>query len=323
MNRTNLILLGVLLVQGACIGIQQLGGDEPTEAVARGPLLPDVDADAVTELVIVDGQADSENTVTLRKDGDRWLVTERWNAAADTDKVNELIRELAALEVADVVSTSGLHHVELGVAPNDFTKKVTLGGQTLFLGTSGRGGSTHARVDGTDRVVAVRDFSSWRVNARPDGWVDRTVVEIDPATVKDLQVLKQDGAYSLTREGEGDAVAWLLSDGDELVPIEPAEADTLVKKAAKITATKVLGEYGQVDGQLMQVNVVTDDGTVTYRVGPGEADNTYVLGREDGAHLFEVSSYAVKDLVESSYATLVEFALEEGPVDPEGDAPAE
>ena len=317
MNRTNLILLAVLLVQGACIGYQQLQTEEAGVAGARGLLLDGLVVEDVTGVVIAEGgEADEgeETSVSLTKTAAGWTVAERWDHPADADKLDELLRELAALEVADVVSVTGLHQVELGVAEDDFTKRVTLktgaGDRTLYLGSSGRGGSTHTRVGGEERVLAVRDFSSWRVNAKPDSWVQRTVVDVDPETVSGLEIVRDGAAMSVTREGEG----WLV-DG---LPADGEAVDKLLKKAAKQTLSTVKGAAGALGGELLQVRLTTPDGATTYRVAAADEKEKFLLAVDGGTHIVEVGKWGVEAILEATAESLAAEIPMEAPDDGTG-----
>jgi len=321
MNRTNLILIALLAVQGACIGIQQLGGDEEV-AVERGMLLEDLDVDTVTKLVITEGEGGDDKEVTLTKAAEGWVVGERWGAPADGKKLDELLRELAALEIADVVSTTGLHAVELGVADGDFRKRVVLtdggGERTVFLGTSGRGSSTHARLGGADEVVAVRNFSTWRVNARPDGWVDRLVLDVPKDDVNGLTLTWPDAELSLTRTNatEEGAAPWLLSDGERQAGVDDADVDELLGKAAKLNASKVLGELdgaASVGDELLRVTLETKGGTVSYALGEADEANNFVIAKDGGRHLMQVGKWAVEKLLDASFDALApEVEADEG-----------
>ncbi|MCO4773535.1 MAG: DUF4340 domain-containing protein [Deltaproteobacteria bacterium] len=325
MNKTNMILIALLVVQGACIGIQQLSsGDEAS--LERGLLLQGVDADSVSKVVIEDGAADAEDPMaTLVKQGDAWLVSERWDHPADAEKVDELLREIVALEIADVISTTGLHSVELEVDDDDYSKKVTLtttdGERTLFFGTSGRGSSTHARAGGTEQVVAVRDFSTWRVNARPDGWVERLALEVAPDEVARLELAGPTGTLTLTRaEGAVEGTAeWLLSDGTRQAGVDGEDVKELLTKATKLSASKVLGPASAVSPELLRVTLTTRAGARSYALGPApEADN-YALAVTGGSHLLQIGKWAVDPLLNATFDALVPEG--EAPEAPEGEAP--
>lgn len=307
MNRTNLILLALLVIQGACIGYQQLASTGPVEAGPRGLLLEGLDADGITELRIEEGgEPGDDKAVTLKKTPSGWVVGERWDHPADGDKVDELLRELAALEIADVVSQTGLHLVELGVAEDDFRKKVSLGGHVLYLGTSGRGSSTHTRVGGDDRVVAVRDFSTWRVNARPDSWVQRAVVDLDPEAVTGLS-LRGEETLELRKQGPD----WLVNEA----PANAEEVDKLLQKAAKVSLSKVVGA-GTAEGELMHVRVVTAEGVTSYRIAPSDEESRFLLAVDGGGHVLEVGKWAVEPLLDATAASLMAAIPMEAPEEP-------
>ena len=301
MNRTNLILMAFLLVQGACIGYQQLQTEDVGDDAARGLLLDGLVVADVTEVHVVErGEADEDTSVTLKKTAAGWVVSELWEHPADGAKIDELLLELSALEIADVVSVTGLHQVELGVGDEDFTKRVTLktGGadRVLFLGTSGRGGSTNTRVGGEERVIAVRDFSSWRVNARPDSWVQRRVVDVDADAITALELTQGGAVTTLTRAGEG----WLLGDA----PADGEAVDKLLKKAAKLTLSKVTGAAGALTGELAQVRLTTAEGVTGYRIAAGEEEGKFLVAVDGGSHIVEVGKWAVEAILDATPESL-------------------
>ena len=68
---------------------------------------------------------------------------------ADRAKIEKTLGELAGLEIADVVSTSGAHHEALEVSATSFDRRVTLTGSggsvEILFGSSGRANSVHVR----------------------------------------------------------------------------------------------------------------------------------------------------------------------------------
>lgn len=320
MNRNNLILLALLLLQGTCIGVRQLGSPDEATTVQRGLLLGELATDGVTGLTIEESGDTEQTKSTLARGPDGWTVSERWDHPADGDKVDELLRELAALEIADVVSSTGLHAVDLGVADADFEKKVTIatqsGDKVLLLGTSGRGSSTHARLGGSDEIVAVRNFSTWRVNARPDGWVDRKVLEIDPATVARLELASPDGTLSFSRsDGEIDgAAAWLMSDGVRSAGIDAEVVDPLLAKASKLSSSKVLGPAAPIAEPLLTVTLTTAGGVTRYSLGLA-ADENLSLAVDGSTHLLAIGKWAAENLLNAAYDELLPAEAPEAPED--------
>jgi hypothetical protein len=206
---------------------------------------------------------------------------------------------------------TGLHQVELGVAEEDFSKRVTLttGGEdrVLYLGTTGRGSSTHTRVGGEQRVLAVRDFSSWRVNPRPDGWAQRTVVDVDPEAVRTLEIVAGGTVTTLSRAEQG----WLIDGG----PADGAEVDKLLKKAAKQTLSKVTGAAdGILPGELVQVRLTTADGVTTYRIAAGEEENKFLIAVDGGDHIVEVAKFGIQPILDATPEALAaEIPMEAPP----------
>ena len=179
MNRGNLILGALLLGQLTLVGFRSLGGEDSTQGIERGLLIEGIKTDDLTRILIESGSDDKEAVTVERSTTDEdWHVVEASDYPADTSKLGSTLRELAGLEIADVVSSTSHHHVDLKVADSEFEKRVTLesGDEKveLLFGTSGRAGSVHVRRADQDTVYAVRDYSSWRLSTRPDAWIDKS-----------------------------------------------------------------------------------------------------------------------------------------------------
>ncbi len=322
MNRNNIILLALLLIQGTCIGVRQLSSPTQSSSVQRGMLLGELATDGVSGLTIEDGDAEDEGVSTLVRGPDGWRVSELWNHPADEKKVDELLRELAALEVADVVSTTGLHAVDLGVDDDEFKKRVTIttqaGDKVLLLGTSGRGSSTHARLLGSDEIVAVRNFSTWRVHARPGGWADRDVLDIDPSSVTRLELTRDGQTLSFNRsEGQVEGTAaWRMSEGDRSAGVDAEVVDPLLAKASKLSSSKVLGPTAPIPEPRLTVTLTTPTGVTSYSLGPA-ADENFSLSVEGSTHLLAIGKWAIESLLSASFDDLVPSDEPEAPAPPE------
>ncbi len=247
MNRGNLLLCALLVGQITLVGFRNLSAEDSTQGLERGLLIEGIKTDDVTRISIESGSDDKEVvTVERATTEEDWHVKEESDYPADTSKVDSTLRELAGLEIADVVSSTAHHHVDLKVADSEFERRVILEGGDkkveLLFGTSGRAGSVHVRRADQDAVYAVRDFSSWRLSTRPDVWIDRAYFTVDEKRIVAASVKNEHGSFRLERHLDD---SWtLVVESGAPVPADESEVESFLGKINRITMTKVAGREG-------------------------------------------------------------------------------
>lgn len=247
MNRGNLILCALLVGQLALVGFRSLAGEDSMQGLKRGLLIEGIKTDNLMRILIESG-SDDEEVVTVERatTDDDWHVLEESNYPADTSKVDSTLRELAGLEIADVISSTGHHHVDLKVADSEFEKRVILEGGDekveLLFGTTGRASSVHVRRADQDTVYAVRDYSSWRLSTRPDAWIDKAYFTVDEKRIVMASIKNEHGSFRLERHLDN---SWaLVVDDGEPVPADKSEVESFLGKIDRISMTKVAGREG-------------------------------------------------------------------------------
>lgn len=327
MSRLNQALFALLILQAGAVGWQLVGGGSQAAVIDRGLLMPDLVADDITAISVRDGPEEDAQSVTLKREGGMWTVDEQHGHRADADKVDKLLRDLSGLEIADVVSTSGLHDVDLEVAKDAYQRRVTLdapgGRTTLYIGSSARGGSVHARLGSNERIVAVRDFSAYRVSARPESWLDRAVIDVVAADVSALEIARPDHPpLALKRDGD----AWTVSEGERAGPAQADAATSLVDDVVGLKLTKVAGTLsGDPEGALLEVTLTTQgaDGAATsqgYRVARSGDDGGYLVVPFGGDHMVQVAAAAIDKLMDIGFEDLAAGAPPDEAAGDEGDA---
>lgn len=333
----NLLLFGLLGLQLGVVGWQHR--PQPGASMrARASVFEDLAAAAVTGLTIEDGT----KSVELRKGADGWVVASAFDHPADGEKVDRLLRELTVLEVVDVVSTSGKFQRKLEVADDDFVRKAVLvtdsGTQTVLLGTSGRGGSTHLRRGDSVDIVAVRDFGTWKLNTSVSSWLDTLFFEADQERIAELEVRRGSDTILLQRSEAG----WRLGDGaanteavDKLLDkvermsfrdvagkVDSAKVATLVVTVGLRDDTPESGESPEATGE----EAAEEEEEHAAEAGPKEApsdlplavgerimlhfapeggdDNRYLAWREDKPHVVTIGEWTIKPLLEADREVL-------------------
>jgi hypothetical protein len=200
---------------------------------------------------------DSEQRVVVEREGTAaaWRVPDLFDYAADSDKVDEALRDLAGLEIARVVSSTAHHYVDFKVAETEFEKRIQLeaAGETveLLFGSSGPAGTVHVRRAGEDAVYAVRGYSGWRFGERAEDWIDKVYFSAPRERIAHVAITVTDDqaeettSFSLERAGDEDWV--LLGAGDARLPAERDKVDSLLRAMSRVSLSELVGRIDDED----------------------------------------------------------------------------
>ncbi len=319
MSRTNLVLLGLLVVQGILVALVHAGGGRDHVAPAA-PFLDGLSRAAIQSVALADG----ENQVTIQRSDGGWGVADEHGYGADTDKVDELLHDLVALATRELVATSAGHHVDLQVAEDEFNRRVTVttadAEHGFFVGKSGRGGATYVRRDGEDDVYAVADFSPHKLTSRSSAWLQRVAFEAERDRIAGIEVRNAHGTFALQR---GSLAGWALADGADGPPLDDKVVSKLLGKVASVRLKEVAGPAASVPMDDAEAEVVvhvamqalpaTEEmgaepaATVshTIRIAPvADDDKTFLVRVDDQPFVVEATSWAVEPLLETSRSDL-------------------
>jgi hypothetical protein len=165
-------------------------------------LLANLDPDEVAEVVLRKG----EQTLTLERSGESFVVKEANNYRAGNAAVNRLLRDLLEIELEREVGSGAELESELGLEPlGEDGLEVRLAnaaGQEMVLVRFGRraeegDGTFVQRRDGEERPVYLTT-STVALDAEARGYLDRVLVDVPSADV--VRVVGPD--FELARAGE-------------------------------------------------------------------------------------------------------------------------
>jgi hypothetical protein len=171
----------------------------------------------------------------------------------------------------------------------------------LYLGTSPGFRKVHVRPADEDAVFAVT-FDSWEASAKPDDWLDKEILKLDPATVERIEL--PDAV--LQRQDE----RWLVTGLGEQEATDPEAAKALVDTLAALRIQSLLGSedkaaYRQ-DAPALELKLRGEgDDDLTYRFSKPEGEAHYVLKRSDLDYYFKVPEFSVEPLLETNRQSLV------------------
>lgn len=204
--RSKALLILVLLTVAVAVAAMLAQRDTGEVAGAGEPLLPGL-LERVNEVTTVTGIGAGE-TVTLERDGNRWVVPEKHRYPADQDKVRELILGAARLTRIEPKTSNPDLYSRIGLDDIHSTDGTAV--QYSFKNANGDalaelivGNSRLGRADPQTSEYFVREpamAQSWLVQGKlPDtigviAWLDSEVVGVAQDRVHQVKVTHPDGA---------------------------------------------------------------------------------------------------------------------------------
>jgi len=306
-SKSNIILSVLIVGQAGVIAARGLSVDSAAEANSRGLLNTALEVDKVVEISIDSGSGSNE--VSLRKDNDGiWRIDQQSNYPADGDKVARTLRDLAGLEIADVVSETEYHHRDLKVSNDDYERRVTLKAgdskTTLLLGVSGRAGSVHMRRADKPTVYAVRDYAAWRVSDAADTWVDKNYFTVDASKVVAIGLKNASGTVQIVKHADG---SWKSGDGANNLDAEKVAA--WLSKVTKVRMNKPHKKGSTLDDPIIELalgvgtSAAAADGPVPVEISRtlriSKTSDGYRMLADGADFVVDAEQTAIKPLLEA------------------------
>lgn len=270
-NRRNQILAAILAVQ-IVLAIVLFWPRSTVSEAANAPLLSDFKAADVAGIVITDRDG---NSVELARSGDAWVLPQRDEFPALTDRVNELLGKIEKIRTNRLITQTEGSHKTLQVSDNDFVRKIELRGSnsvthTLYIGVAGGGSAVHVRADDRPEVYLTSEVLSWDVNAQEGNWVDTLFLTVPQTATVGITLQNANGVFEFERpDGEGQWTMKGLAAGETVVDNNVL---SVVNQTTSLRMQSPLGktskpEYGMDKPQA----------TVTLKTREGDQERTYTL----------------------------------------------
>jgi Domain of unknown function (DUF4340) len=244
LNRTNQILVAVLVVQLIVAIIAFFPRNTAASDQAGGPLLRSFKPGDVTEITIHD--KDGKQIVLAKSAAGDWVMPKADNYPVSSSDVTTLLGKVQALKTNRLIAQNRASHSRLGVAETGYEHLVEFkdaGGnvQRLYIGTSGGANATHMRVGDQDLVYLTSGLSGFDVSTQANTWVGTPYFNVDQNTIVSLTVQNAQGTFNFKKVNG----AWTL---DGLAAGEIANASSIqniVSQAASISLTTPIGTTDQ------------------------------------------------------------------------------
>ncbi len=303
MTQLQKILAGVLALQVVLAAV--MFWPRAAGETAVGPLFADLTVASVTAVTIADNEGVQ---VELARQGTGWVLANGGNYPVDSAKIEPVLEKLAALQAGRLVARTPTSYARLGVADNEFVRRVdlqTAAGETytLYLGSSPTAQATHMRRADQTETYLVGGMNVWEVSQLATSWIDTAYVSLPLETITAVTLQNDQGTFNITRTSEA---AWTLDGLAAGEVVNQNALNTLWGRVVSLRLVQPLGvvelpAYGLANPQAtLTLTAVADNASRNYTllVGAQNRDNgNYIVKWSDADYYVEVSAFAVEELV--------------------------
>ncbi len=299
MNKTIKILAGLLLVQLIVIIGLNMANNNSANANAAKILLTDIEN--VDQLIFLDKQG--EQSRLIKQDG-AWTMPDYGNMPAMNNKIEELLTQLREQKVSWPSATSSSAATRFEVAKDNAQKTVEFYSdgkkqQSLYLGTSPGYKKLHARVDDDNNIYVV-DLAQYDLPAKPESWLDKTVLKVEGA----ISAIKTD-AFSLSSASSEDEQVWSVEPMTEGKQLDQEAVKRWVKRFNDLVVNKLAAEEEVQDvviqNPALTVNITSD--SANSNLAFYKHDDRFFVKRFGEEPVFEIAKYQAETLVDATADT--------------------
>jgi hypothetical protein len=206
MKRSIWVLIGVLLLLViAVVAVLQKPGESSSTGVAEGKLVS-YDSAAVDKLVITS----ASGSVTIEKNGSRWVLTAPMKLPADEVSVTTAVGKGASLELKGIVSSNPLKQSLFQVDTTATLVRVFEKGAERAAFRIGKPGSTYTetyvRREGSDDVYVADGLLTYIFSKSVRDWREKTIFKTAQENIKSIRFQYGDTTFALAFEDS----AWRL-----------------------------------------------------------------------------------------------------------------
>jgi Domain of unknown function (DUF4340) len=305
-----LIAVVVLAVLAGALLSRQRARESATSVEKPTVTLPKIKRDEITKVELEN--PDKKLKVTLeraaKKEGDKdalWNVSAPLAAKADGAAVDAILDKLSDLQVASVAATRKENHERLAVdAAHGVHVKAYAGDKLLldaYVGNSKSGG-TMLRKEGDDVVVATKGAIRYAFEKELKFLRDRTVTDVDPATIKALTLSSAKGTFKFEKPEGGN---WQQAKGEKAIKdFAPSKVDSLASTFAKLHAVDFndpaeSAESAGLNAPLASLVLTPKEGAeLKYEIGKLDAGaSEYVLRASANPLVFRITRFTGDRLI--------------------------
>lgn len=209
MSNKKLITLGIITVCMTAWAIVQshISNRPRTEAEKSAYLIQGMDPSNIDSIILGTG----DNEVTLKRNGRRFVVTNKDNYTAESADVNNLIASCLDIKIDELFTDNPSNHKDLGVTEEDAKTVVKFlkQGSELMVGViigkdKDQGRSTFVRIIPGNKVYVTLKRPQIKDHALD--YIDRGLISVDRKDIESVTVSASDEAYTLKAKDDGDGI---------------------------------------------------------------------------------------------------------------------
>jgi hypothetical protein len=278
--------------------------------------LPEADVGAITKIEIdtppKDGAAEGDKgKVTLVKDGEHWKLTSPVEAAANDKNVEQLLENLKALKVKEVIAKDDATHEQYELTDGKAIHVVAYKGDAkavdLYFGKSGTRGQM-VRVAGTPGVFTADGYSSFLYTREVKNWRETKVASFNAenvvsATIENehgkLSFSKNDGKWTGSFTGRTEGGALKAKADKDWKDFDPKKVDEMIRAYKDLKAV----DFADAKAETGLDEPIENGGVVTFTLKDKGGDVTIKVGKvQKGQNRFAVKEGDPVEVVLSSWS---------------------
>jgi hypothetical protein len=210
MSNKALVILGILAAVMAVWALVQSNVqlERGAKLSANAPLIPGLNTDDISSITV----KSSESTVTLVRDGAKFVLADKNNYPTQNSTVNNLITSALDIKTAELITSDKTNFAELGVGEDKAKTIITfykadksvLAG--VIVGNNAQGGrGCYVRLVG-GKDVFLSSSQPWFQSGAMD-YVDKNVIGLNEKEVASIAVKTKAGSYTLTKDANDKVIA--------------------------------------------------------------------------------------------------------------------
>jgi hypothetical protein len=214
----------------------------------------------------------TDQTVTLRKEGEQWTLAEPVKGWADKDAAERMIKALAQLKPTGSRKGADLNKEAFGLAKPALTATLTYDGNktaTLYLGATTADNSEYfARIEGRDRLYFVPTSVFTDLTQSVESLRDKALAHVKKEEVKSLTLQYPDRVLTVEKRGTAEKPQWMLTQpyqakADEWTAKQIGDKLADLKAEGFAPEQPAAGKSYGFDKPTLQATVMTADGKQT------------------------------------------------------------
>jgi hypothetical protein len=207
MKRNPMILLGILaLLAIATYFVLQREGEQSASESAGRPLVM-YDSAAVDKMEI----RSTNGTVTLERQGGKWMLTSPMRYAADEASATSAVGKGRDLKITSLISTNPAKQTTFSVDSTAALVLISANNNQVAAFRVGKPSSswteTYARKEGENEVYSVEGVLSSTFVKSANDWRDKTIFKTEQSKIQSVKFQHGDTTFVLS---EKDSVNWVI-----------------------------------------------------------------------------------------------------------------